>query len=550
LQWIKNKGNTAIDSIHFTMPEEFSININLPASDLVLDDKDHAYRIYRLKNKLEPGDSIAVRIESDYEAKGFENDVSITSIVNNGSFFNNYSVLPRIGYQDDAELEKKDDRKKYDLAAKERMPQLERNCATHCMNHYISNSSDWVNVETIFSTSGNQTAVAPGSLIKQWKANNRNYFHYRLDQPSVNFYSFISAKYTVAREKWNNVDLEVYYIDEHPWNVKRMLNSMRSSLEYYSTNFGPYKHKQARIVEFPRYASFAQAFPGTMPYSESIGFIDNLEDPDDIDMVYYVVGHEMAHQWWAHQVIGSVMQGSTFLSESMAQYSALMVMEKLYGRDQMKKFLRYEMDKYLRNRGGEQLKEVPLLHVENQGYIHYNKASVLMYYFREMTGEKNVNDALKNMIDSFGYKEPPYPTSYELVDRFDAVTPDSLKYLIKDLFYKMTLYNNRVTDASARKLPDGKYEVTFNVSCEKFRADSLGRETKIVLNDWIELGVIAKAPEGKKYGKKLWSQKIQMKKELHEFKVVVNEEPYQAGVDPDYLLIDRVPDDNLKKISF
>ena len=88
-----------------------------------------------------------------------------------------------------------------------------------------------------------------------------------------------------------------------------------------------------------------------MPYSESIGFIANLEHPDDIDMVFYVVAHEMAHQWWAHQVIGANMQGATLLSESLSQYSALMVMEHEYGRDMMRKFLRYEMDRYLRSRG-------------------------------------------------------------------------------------------------------------------------------------------------------------------------------------------------------
>jgi hypothetical protein len=55
-----------------------------------------------------------------------------------------------------------------------------------------------------------------------------------------------------------------------------MLASVEKSLAYYTKNFGPYYHKQCRIIEFPRYASFAQAFPGTMPYSEGIGFIADL----------------------------------------------------------------------------------------------------------------------------------------------------------------------------------------------------------------------------------------------------------------------------------
>jgi len=59
-----------------------------------------------------------------------------------------------------------------------------------------------------------------------------------------------------------------------------MLDAIQKSLEYYTTNFGPYYHKQARIIEFPRYSTFAQAFPGTMPYSESFGFIIDLEEEE------------------------------------------------------------------------------------------------------------------------------------------------------------------------------------------------------------------------------------------------------------------------------
>jgi aminopeptidase N len=158
-----------------------------------------------------------------------------------------------------------------------------------------------------------------------------------------------------------------------------------------------------------------------------------------------------------------------------------MVQEHEYGKDQMHKFLKYEMDRYLSSRGRETIKEEPLIRVENQGYIHYNKASVAMYYLKEMIGEQNVNAALQNMIDSFAYRNPPYPDAYDLVDRFAAHTPDSLQYLIKDLFYDITLFNNRTLDASYKKLPDGKFKVTINVQSEKLKADSLGKETKVRL---------------------------------------------------------------------
>ena len=206
--------------------------------------------------------------------------------------------------------------------------------------------------------------------MREWQQDGRRYFEYKLDHPSMNIYCFVSGRYEIAREEWHGIQLEVYYLKEQPWNVPRMMNSMKKSLDYYIKNFGPYEHKEARIIEFPRVANFAQSFPGTMPYSESIGFIANLNHPDDIDTVFYVVAHEMAHQWWAHQVMGANMEGATLLSETLAQYSALMVMEKEFGRDMMRKFLCHEMDEYLRSRGQELLKERPLLTVEVQPGIH------------------------------------------------------------------------------------------------------------------------------------------------------------------------------------
>ena len=139
----------------------------------------------------------------------------------------------------------------------------------HRMDAYIGINSDWVNVETIIRTAPDQIAIGPGSLLREWEENGRRCFHYKLDHASFNFYSFLSARYEVARRDWKGVKLEVYYQPGHDFNVPRMLTAMEKSLEYFTANFGPYYHKQCRIIEFPRFSSFAQSFPGTMPYSES-----------------------------------------------------------------------------------------------------------------------------------------------------------------------------------------------------------------------------------------------------------------------------------------
>jgi ABC-2 type transport system permease protein len=546
---IFNPSTVPVDQIHFSLDRQYQIDIQIPGATLAKDDARLYYRIYQFSPPLQPNESRMIHFTVKSEARGFENEVSNTTLVQNGTFFNN-GIAPGIGYDPSREITDPNDRKKYGLGEQVLMPLLEKNCTADCMDTYLGGHSDWVDVDTVISTSSDQMAVAPGSLLRQWQENGRNYYEYKLDHPSLNFYSFISARYVVAREEWNGIKVEVYYIPEHPWNVLRMMNSIKKSLAYYTENFGPYYHKEARIIEFPRVAQFAQAFPGTMPYSESIGFIANLEHPDDIDMVFYVVAHEMGHQWWAHQVIGANMQGGTFLSESLAQYSALMVMQKEYGRDMMRKFLRYEMDSYLSSRGRERLKERPLLTVEaNQGYVHYRKASVVLFYLKEMIGEDKMDSALKQLVQSYGYAPPPYPTSWALVDDLSAVTPPEDQYLMKDLFEDITIFSNRTLDATARKRPDGKYDVTINIETQKFKADPKGNETEVPIDDWIDIGAFAKPEKKKKYGKTLYRDRVHITQTKSTYTFAVDELPDQAGVDPFLLLIDRIPDDNTKKVT-
>ena len=244
------------------------------------------------------------------------------------------------------------------------------------------------------------------------------------------------------------------------------------------------------------------------------------------------------------------MQGAEMTTETFAQYSALMVMEKEYGRDIMRKFLEYELDLYLSDRGRERLKELPLGKCENQGYIHYRKGSHVMYYLKEMIGEEQVNRALQAYLGKFRYAEAPYPTSADVINEFAAQTPDSLKYIIQDLFWDITLFDNKTKTASAKDLGNGKWEVTIQVESHKLKADELGKETEAPVNDWIDIGAFA-SPEGdKKYGKTLYRQRVKVSQQDNTFTFVVDEKPEKAGIDPFSLLIDREPKDNVKTVDY
>ncbi len=108
-----------------------------------------------------------------------------------------------------------------------------------------------------------------------------------------------------------DVALEVYYDPAHTFDIDDMLAASRAGLDYYQAHYSPYQFTQYRIMEFPRYRTFAQSFPNTIPYSEGIGFIGRVLNRGDIDFTYFVTAHELGHQWWAHQLIGAACKAQT-----------------------------------------------------------------------------------------------------------------------------------------------------------------------------------------------------------------------------------------------
>lgn len=428
------------------------------------------------------------------------------------------------------------------------MPKLEDEAAR--ANTYIANDADWLDFRTTICTAPDQVALAPGYLQHESTVNGRRCFSYAMDRPMLNFYAYLSARWEVRKAKYKDIPIEVYFDPAHGYNVERMIEAVHKSLAYYEANFTPYQHRQVRIIEFPGYARFAQSFANTIPYSEAIGFIADLRDPDKVDYVFYVTAHEIAHQWWAHQVIGANVQGATVLSESLSQYSALMVMEQEYGRQHMRQFLKRELDGYLSGRGGEAIEEQPLERVENQQYIHYQKGSLVFYRLREEIGEQALNRALKRFLQDKGYQQPPYTTSRELLAYIRAETPADRQQLVTDLFEKISFYDNRVMSASARKRDDGRYDVTLDLHASKQYADGKGKETAGKMDDWVEIGVFANGPSGKERDQKvLYLQRHHITSAAPKITVTVDEKPDEAGFDPYNKLIDRVSDDNRRKVT-
>ncbi|EMY80227.1 ABC-type transporter permease and M1 family peptidase domains [Psychroflexus gondwanensis ACAM 44] len=566
---LKNKTESPMDSVFINMndyPQSYAFE---KAGKVVLKDTLYDFEIFKFNENLSPGEEVKFTFEMENEPNTIL--TSNSPVRTNGTFINN-QIFPSFGYNENREIQNNKTREKYGLEPKERMNSPYDSTALG--NTYISSDADWIDFETTVSTSKDQIAIAPGYLQKEWIEGERKYFNYKMDKKILNFYAFNSAEYEVYEDRWNDVNIQVFYHKPHDYNIERMVNATKKSLAYYSENFSPYQFKQLRILEFPvTSGSFAQSFANTVPYSEAIGFIAKVDDEDNesVDYPFSVTAHEVAHQWWAHQVIGANVRGATLLSESMSEYSSLKVLEKEYGAEQMRVFLKDALDKYLRGRRFESQKELPLMYNENQQYIHYNKGSLVLYAMSDYLGEKKMNNILKTYVDQVAFQEPPYTTSVEFVNLLKSQTPDSLQYLIKDMFETITLYDNQALKATYKVLENGQYEVNFEVNVQKYRSSEKGEKEfsdaegeglvletddqnleSLPLKDYIEVGVFGKSDESLDDVRKenvLYLKKHLISEIKNNFSIIVDNKPFEAGIDPFNKLIDTDSDDNRIKVT-
>lgn len=547
---LRNMTGTPVRDVHVRMLDRDTklTGIDLPGARLASEDEDFGYRIYRFDRPLAPGESRPMGFTTQRWARGFRNQGGDTRLVENGTFLNNRELAPTIGMDRTITLRDRTTRRRYDLPPELRPAKLEDLTGTR--KPYTG--GDWTTADITLSTAADQMPIAPGKRVSDVTRNGRRSARFVSDAPILHFFSVQSARYAQKKRNHKGVELAVYYHPGHAWNVDTMLNAMQASLDYYQSAFSPYQFDQARIIEFPAYAQFAQAFANTMPYSEAVGFIADNSDPDEIDYVTYITAHEVGHQWWAHQVIGANMQGGTMLSETMAQYSALMVMKRLYGEDKMRRFLKYELDGYLRSRGSEAIEELPLARVENQQYIHYQKGSLAMYLLQERLGEAAVNRAAARLIARYRFKSAPYPRSVDLIREFraEAKTPAD-QALITDLFERITLFDMKVQAPTATRRADGKWDVTMPVEAKKFYAGGKGEETEAAFTDAMPIGLFTAEPGRGEFAKKdvLLMERRPVKTGRTVFRFVTDKKPTHVGVDPYNFYIDRNSADNVMRVG-
>ena len=547
---LRNRTAQPIRDLHVRLLDQGGLELTsatVPGARLILDDKKHHYRIYRLDRPMRPGDELLLTFETRRWHRGFGNGSQKTTLVENGTFITESGLMPILGMSNAGLHQDPEIRRKYGLPELSGPPKLEDLSAASKQSF----GNGWMKKADItLSTDASQTPIAPGRKVSDVTRDGRRTARFVSTAPIRPRFSVQSARYAEKHRRHRGVDLAVYYHPRHEWNVDRMLDAMVASLDYYLANFGPYQFDHFRIVEFPAYHGYAQAFAGTIPFSEAVGFIADYDEPDTIDYVTGITAHEFAHQYWPNQLLPAEVEGYTIFVETLAQYSAHMVMKQLRGEDQIRRYLHFELDRYLRGRAWEK-DEPPLARVLGQDHLSYRKGSMAMYLLQKRLGEDAVNRALRSLLARYKFKDAPYPRSLDLIAalRAEAKTAEE-QALITDLFERITLYDLEVTAPTATRRADGKWDVSVPVEAKKVYVTE-GVESETPLAERIEIGLFTEVPGRDAFNEShvLLMERQPIRSGRQVLKFVTARKPLCAGVDPYNFYIDRDAGDNLAPVQ-
>jgi ABC-type transport system involved in multi-copper enzyme maturation permease subunit len=535
-----NRGAEPVDAIHLAPApgvETAAVHFDRPAAVRLADDALH-HRIYELAAPLEPGDSLRLHFEVRHAPRGFSNDGADASVAANGTYFLHRRLLPSLGYQRRRELRDAGERRAHGLAPRPAVRALD-----DADEAARTGDGPRIDFEAVVGTDEGQVALAPGALRRTWAEGGRRYYHYAADAPIDDDYAFYSARYAVHEGRWKDVAVQVFHDPGHGHNAARMVASAEASLAHFSERFGPYPHRQLRFVEYPGPDLSLHAAPVNVSFPEAFALLNPEADPRDVDVPFAVVAHEVAHQWWGNQLTPAWVEGAPVLSESLAWYSALAVVEKAHGPAHLARLMGVLREAYLTPRARA---DVPLLRAVDW-FLSYRKGPFAMYALREYVGEARVDAALRRLIELYGAGEPPLPTSRDLYRELQAVTPDEHRDLLHDLFEANTFWTLATSRATAEPAGDGTWWVTLDVRARKETVDAEGRPTEVPMNDLVEVGAFAATNDGAP-GEPLYLERHRLHSGDQRLRVRVAAMPARAGIDPRHLLIDVNPEDNVRQV--
>lgn len=264
--------------------------------------------------------------------------------------------------------------------------------------------------------------------------------HWESDHP-IGSINLVAGRWRESR----GTKTSIWHLPEHDFNIKSMLEALDGAREWYSKWYWPYPWKELRLSEFPGLGDYAQGFSTNIVFSETMGFMSM--PTQDYDSPFEITAHEVAHQWWGGILVPGDAPGGNILSEGMAEWSALRLVEKLRGEWSRMMYLRRMEIEYGEDRQPDD--ERPLVEVDGSRAgdqtVTYNKGGWVFWMLMNLIGEDRMDAAMHEFIGKFK-DNPDHPLLQDFIEVVRTHAPDSALYdrFVQQWFFEVVVPEFRV----------------------------------------------------------------------------------------------------------
>jgi ABC-type transport system involved in multi-copper enzyme maturation permease subunit len=308
------------------------------------------------------------------------------------------------------------------------------------------------------------TYTSVGNLVSEQRLDGKVTVVWESDHP-VRMFNVVAGKWDV----WRGEGTEIYYHPEHGYNIEEMGLALDASRRWYAEWFVPFPWTTLRVNEFMGIADYAQGFPTNITFSESIGFLTK----NDLRtlLVFFVTAHEAAHQWWGNMLTPGEGPGGNIISEGMANFSTLLLVEQIKGEAARREFAKRMEEAYARGRRADD--ERPMVEVdgthEGDGRVTYEKGGWVPWMLMALMGREAMLEGLREFI--VRYRDgPDYPLLQDQVNTLREFAPDTVAFdeFVDQWYFDVLVPEYRVEEAERRQLAGEEggldtWETTFTL---------------------------------------------------------------------------------------
>ncbi len=201
-------------------------------------------------------------------------------------------------------------------------------------------------------------------------------------------------------------------------DVQAVADRAAKAIGSFSQWFGPYPYGSLALTQMP--GNLSQGWPGLI-FLSSFAFLSPQEqtdlrlDPVARELDNQVLAHETAHQWWGDLVLWKSYRDQ-WISEGLANYAALMILEQQNPAQFRQILEQYRSDLLSKNKDGEWLRDAGPVTLGQRlesshfpgGYeaISYERGTWLFHMLRSMLRDSTLRDSEAASRSRKGHANP------------------------------------------------------------------------------------------------------------------------------------------------